>query len=71
MKELSLLMQKPDYIVCTCMCVMHSDIVRALENGAATFDDLQELLYVGTGCSSCIQEVHEIIEKHAQHADRS
>ena len=63
MPEQPLLMQKPDYIVCTCMCVMYSDIIRALDNGAMTFNDIQELLYVGTGCSSCIQEVHEIIEK--------
>jgi len=71
MKEPSLLMQKPDYIVCTCMCVMYSDIIQALDNGATTFDDIQELLYVGTGCSSCIQEVHEIIKKHTVSSHRS
>lgn len=71
MKKESLLMQKSDYIVCTCMCVMYSDILRALDQGASTFDHLQELLYVGTGCSSCVQEIHDIIEKYTTTSHRS
>lgn len=57
------LMQKPDYLVCTCMGVMYSDIIEAIENGDTTYEALQESLMVGTGCNSCVPEVKEILEE--------
>lgn len=55
--------QKPDYVVCICWGVMYSEIVQAIQAGCADFDSLQEKLMVGTGCSSCIEEIHEILEE--------
>ncbi len=57
------LLQKPDYLVCTCMGVMYSEIIDAIKQGADTFDKLQELLGVGTGCTSCVAEVYEILKE--------
>jgi bacterioferritin-associated ferredoxin len=57
------LSQKPDYLVCTCMGVMYSDIIKAIEEGAATYEQLHEQLLVGTGCNSCIPEVFEILSE--------
>jgi len=57
------LMQKPDYLVCTCMGVMYSEIVNAIKAGNATYEQLQETLLVGTGCSSCVEEVHQILKE--------
>lgn len=54
---------KPDYLVCTCMGVMYSDICRAIEDGCTDYASLQDLLMVGTGCSSCVQEVHDILKE--------
>jgi bacterioferritin-associated ferredoxin len=51
----------PDFLVCTCMGVMHSDIINAIDQGADTYEKLQEILGVGTGCSSCVAQVHEIL----------
>lgn len=59
----SLLAQKPDYLVCVCMGVMYHDILAAIERGDRTFKQLQESLMVGTGCSSCHEEVREILDK--------
>lgn len=59
----SLLSQKPDYLVCTCMGVMYSDICQAIEQGHADFDALSDVLFVGTGCTSCVQEVHDILKE--------
>ena len=56
----SLLHQKPDYLVCTCMGVMYSEIVTAIGQGNDSFDSLQEALLVGTGCSSCVAEIYEL-----------
>lgn len=55
------LLKRPDYLVCTCMGVMYSDICEAIKGGMKTFDELSDALGVGTGCSSCVAEVHEIL----------
>ena len=52
---------KPDYLVCTCMGVMYSEICSSIKNGCTTYELLSEQLLVGTGCSSCVQEVHDIL----------
>ncbi len=57
------LLKRPDYLVCTCMEVMYSDIVQAIEEGVDTFEKLSDQLGVGTGCSSCVDEVHEILNE--------
>lgn len=59
----NVLSQRPDYLVCTCMEVMYSQIVEAIEQGVDTFEQLSDLLGVGTGCSSCVEEVYEILKE--------
>lgn len=60
---MSPLEKRPDYLVCTCMCVMYSDIIEAIKNGNDTFQKLSDTLGVGTGCSSCVCEVKEILKE--------
>lgn len=55
--------KKPDYLVCTCMCIMYSDIVESIKSGSKTFEDLKSELLVGTGCNSCVAEVEEILRE--------
>lgn len=55
------LRSRPDYLVCTCFGVMYSEIQQAIANGCNNFEKLQEALMVGTGCSSCVDEVREIL----------
>ena len=62
------LLQRPDYLVCTCMGVMYSDIVHAIDAGSDSYQKLQETLLVGTGCSSCVAEVKEILQEHLSKA---
>lgn len=50
-----------DHLVCVCMGVMSSEICQAIDEGADSFDALSTQLEVGTGCSSCIAEVNEIV----------
>ncbi|EKE02850.1 MAG: hypothetical protein ACD_20C00324G0004 [uncultured bacterium] len=57
------LAQKPDYLVCTCMGVMALEIRQAIQNGNTTFEELSDVLMVGTGCNSCIPEVCEILKE--------
>lgn len=53
--------QKPDYLVCICWGVMYLEIVDAIKDGCHDFESLQEKLMVGTGCSTCVPEIHEIL----------
>ncbi len=55
--------QKPDYLVCTCMGVMASEIKEAIREGASDFQALSEQLMVGVGCSSCVPEINELLKE--------
>ena len=50
-----------DYLVCTCMGVMKSEIIDAIESGSDTFEALAEDLGVGTGCTTCVEEVEQML----------
>lgn len=53
-----------DYLVCTCMGVMYQEILEAIRSGKDTFEALSESLGVGTGCSSCVAEVQEMLKQN-------
>jgi bacterioferritin-associated ferredoxin len=56
------LAHKPDYLVCACMGVMHSEICDSIKMGARDINTLSQELMVGLGCSSCIQEIQKILD---------
>lgn len=60
----SLLENKPDYLICTCMGVMYSEIIDAIEQGCKTAQDLSDRLMVMTGCSSCKDEILFILHHY-------
>lgn len=66
MDSQSPLSKRPDYLVCTCMGVMYEDIVTAIHQGHTSYQALQDLLMVGTGCSSCVQEVKDILKEETE-----
>jgi bacterioferritin-associated ferredoxin len=45
------------------MGVMYSDICDAISKGCGDFASLQDVLLVGTGCNSCVDEIHEILKE--------
>jgi bacterioferritin-associated ferredoxin len=45
------------------MAVMYSDIVQSIDSGNDSYEKLQEALLVGTGCNSCVEEVHTILKE--------
>ncbi len=55
-----------DYVICTCMEVMYSQIIEEINNGSDTFKKLSKSLGVGTGCSSCVDEIEEIVMKKSE-----
>lgn len=53
-------------IVCYCLNISEADIVKAVNEGATTLEEVQDVTGAGTACGSCIAEIEEIIAKHAK-----
>lgn len=50
-------------IVCSCMNVSVQDLKDAIKNGAKSFEEVQEVTNVGTGCGGCVENVKNLIEE--------
>lgn len=53
-----------DTVLCHCMDVSAGAIMDAVDNGAATFDDVQAETGCSTGCGVCQEEIETFIEKY-------
>lgn len=49
-------------IVCGCFKVTAGDIVAAVKNGAKSFEDVQTVTKVGTGCGKCIEGNRALVD---------
>lgn len=50
-----------DKTVCYCFKVSVGDIAKAIENGANSFEEVQEVTNCGKGCGSCIPEAKALV----------
>jgi NAD(P)H-nitrite reductase large subunit len=48
-------------IVCGCFKVTAQDIVKAVKNGARSFEEVQAVTKVGTGCGRCVEGNKELV----------
>ena len=51
-----------DKIVCNCLDVTNGMIKDAVENGANTLEEVQEITGAGTVCGACIDDVQRLID---------
>lgn len=51
----------PDDIICSCLDITNGMIQEAVNNGARTLEDVQEVNSVGTICGACIEDVENLI----------
>ncbi len=49
--------------VCYCMNVTNGMIKDAVENGAATLEEVQEITGAGTVCGTCLENVRRLVEE--------
>lgn len=56
-------------VICTCLDLTIGDIKKAIEDGATTFEEVQEMTNVGNICGVCVGEVREIVE-HLLHPNQ-
>ena len=53
----------PDKVVCTCLNITNGMIKEAVENGAKTLEELQELTGAGTVCGVCLDDIQNLIDE--------
>lgn len=51
----------PDEIICSCLDITKGMIKEAVDQGAKTLADVQEINDVGTICGACIDDVEQLI----------
>lgn len=52
-----------DKTVCYCMNVTNGMIKDAVESGAVTLEEVQEITGAGTVCGACIENVQHLIDQ--------
>lgn len=52
-----------DKTVCYCMNVTNGMIKDAVENGATTLEEVQEITGAGTVCGACLENVRHLVEE--------
>ncbi len=53
-------------IVCRCRQVKLGDVVKAVEGGAKTYEEVQEITKCGTGCGRCADGIKQLIASLAK-----
>lgn len=48
-------------IICNCFHVTQKDIRNAIEDGARTFEKIQEITHLSLGCGSCTMRAEKTI----------
>ncbi len=51
----------PDDIICSCLDITYGMIEEAVNSGAKTLAEVQEINSVGTICGACIEDVENFI----------
>ena len=50
-------------IVCGCYKVTEQDLNNAVKNGAKSFEEVQEITKVGTGCGNCVESNKALVNE--------
>lgn len=57
--------------VCLCHVTTDSQIRRAIDEGAATVDQIGEVCGAGTGCGACRPQIHDMLEAAGYGCERA
>lgn len=55
-----------DKTVCYCMSVTIGMIKDAVDSGAKTLEEVQEITGAGTACGGCLDDVQRLVEEFVQ-----
>lgn len=51
-----------DKIVCNCMNVTNGMIKEAVDSGASTLEEIQDITEAGTVCGACLEDVQRLVD---------
>lgn len=51
----------PDEVICSCLDITKGMIQEAVNSGATTLEEVQEINNVGTICGACVEDVENLI----------
>lgn len=51
-----------DEIVCNCLNITSGVIKEAVDSGASTLEEVQNITGAGTACGACVEHVRRLIE---------
>jgi len=52
-----------DKVICGCTNVTVQNLRDAIENGAKSFEEVQSITKVGTGCGKCVDSVKVLVDE--------
>lgn len=52
-----------DEIICSCLGITKGMIKEAVDQGASTLAEVQEINSVGTVCGTCVEDVEQLIDE--------
>lgn len=52
-----------DKVVCNCLNVTNGMIKDAVDNGANTLEEVQNITGAGTACGGCVDDVQHLVEQ--------
>ena len=50
-------------IICGCFKITEQDLKNAVKNGAKSFEEVQAITKVGTGCGNCVASNKELVKE--------
>lgn len=59
-----------DKIVCNCMSVTNGMIKDAVDSGADTLEEVQEITGAGTVCGACLDDVQRLVDFFVEERDK-
>lgn len=59
-----------DKIVCYCMSVTNGMIKEAVDSGASTLEEVQEMTSAGTVCGSCLEDIKRLVEQFVEEREQ-
>ncbi len=58
-----------DKIVCNCLSVTNGMIKDAIDSGASTLEEVQDITGAGTVCGACVEDIQHLIDQFVRERD--
>lgn len=56
----------PEKVICKCKKVTKGDLLKAIEQGALSYKELQKMTGAGSKCGKCEDDIRAFLKKHGK-----